>query len=284
MNTHQHQHSAASYACPMHPEVKGDQGERCSKCGMQLQPIINKLQDAYDVTISTDPAQITAAEPGRLKVNITLNGLNVPLQVSHEMKLHMMIVSEDLTWFDHIHPQEQSDGSFLVTETFPNGGKYLVYADFKPEKGAQTVARNLIQVEGKERPSLEALKEKLTAQIDGFVVTLVNGKDFRTNESQAVQVVIQKDGVQIPSSQIDDYLGAKAHIVLIGQTDKQFLHIHPMQDNRFPIYAETVIEKPGLYRMWVQFQIALQIHVADFTINVAQTNLPAGGSMHTAHQ
>lgn len=24
------------YACPMHPEVKGKKGEKCSKCGMDL--------------------------------------------------------------------------------------------------------------------------------------------------------------------------------------------------------------------------------------------------------
>jgi hypothetical protein len=24
------------YACPMHPEVTGKQGEECSKCGMEL--------------------------------------------------------------------------------------------------------------------------------------------------------------------------------------------------------------------------------------------------------
>jgi hypothetical protein len=27
----------ASYACPMHPEVTGKQGDSCSKCGMELE-------------------------------------------------------------------------------------------------------------------------------------------------------------------------------------------------------------------------------------------------------
>jgi hypothetical protein len=31
------------YACPMHPEVTGKQGEECSKCGMELtEPVANK--------------------------------------------------------------------------------------------------------------------------------------------------------------------------------------------------------------------------------------------------
>jgi|GEM_PF-723542 len=36
-NQHQHaQHESADYACPMHPEVTGKQGDTCPKCGMYL--------------------------------------------------------------------------------------------------------------------------------------------------------------------------------------------------------------------------------------------------------
>lgn len=28
-----------AYACPMHPEVTGKDGEKCSKCGMKLEPV-----------------------------------------------------------------------------------------------------------------------------------------------------------------------------------------------------------------------------------------------------
>lgn len=30
---------ALAYACPMHPEVTGKDGDKCSKCGMYLEPI-----------------------------------------------------------------------------------------------------------------------------------------------------------------------------------------------------------------------------------------------------
>ncbi len=29
------------YACPMHPEVTGKEGEKCSKCGMKLELVKN---------------------------------------------------------------------------------------------------------------------------------------------------------------------------------------------------------------------------------------------------
>lgn len=27
------------YACPMHPEITGKEGDKCSKCGMKLEPV-----------------------------------------------------------------------------------------------------------------------------------------------------------------------------------------------------------------------------------------------------
>lgn len=31
-----HKHDKSTYACPMHPEITGKDGKKCSKCGMNL--------------------------------------------------------------------------------------------------------------------------------------------------------------------------------------------------------------------------------------------------------
>jgi hypothetical protein len=36
-STKQHDEMAMGYACPMHPEEKGKEGDSCSKCGMMLE-------------------------------------------------------------------------------------------------------------------------------------------------------------------------------------------------------------------------------------------------------
>lgn len=33
------------YACPMHPEVTGKEGDKCSKCGMKLEPVKERKDD-----------------------------------------------------------------------------------------------------------------------------------------------------------------------------------------------------------------------------------------------
>lgn len=34
-----------AYACPMHPEVTGKEGDKCSKCGMKLEPVKEHKDD-----------------------------------------------------------------------------------------------------------------------------------------------------------------------------------------------------------------------------------------------
>lgn len=37
MENYQHANTTSVYACPMHPEETGKQGDKCSKCGMDLE-------------------------------------------------------------------------------------------------------------------------------------------------------------------------------------------------------------------------------------------------------
>lgn len=34
-----------TYACPMHPEVTGKKGDKCSKCSMKLEPVKEHKED-----------------------------------------------------------------------------------------------------------------------------------------------------------------------------------------------------------------------------------------------
>jgi hypothetical protein len=270
MNKHHHNTNGIYYTCAMHPEISGVEGEKCPKCGMTLEAIAIEENERGEVIITSDPKKIEAGRPTDLSISIKKNSQNLRLDIAHEKKMHLMIMDENLTWFDHIHPEEQADGSYKVSETFPMSGKYLLYIDYKPIAGAGSVNRQEIVVSG--APSVEKVSSlmKLTSTVDGYQVKLLNGNDFKSERNQTLQFTVEKDGKPIQEQDIQNYLGARAHIVMIAKADKNFLHIHPMTDNRFSIYAETTIGKPGIYRIWVQFQIAGKIRTADFTVNVTK--------------
>lgn len=240
-------------------------------------------KEKVEVKIASEPQVIEAGKPTNLSISILENGKSVALEIVHEMKMHLLVVNEELTWFDHIHPEEQADGTYTITETFPSAGKYLLFTDYKPTGGNADVNKQVIEVGGSAVAQNTELKTKLVSTVDGYTVTLLNGEDFKTNRGQGLQFSVEKDGKQLEENDMQNYLGATAHIVMISKADNDFLHIHPVSDSRFPIYAETHIEKAGLYRMWVQFKLNEVVHTADFTITVAEGEKSADDHSHHHH-
>ncbi|WP_430611791.1 heavy metal-binding domain-containing protein [Flavobacterium sp. JP2137] len=283
MKIPQHANHDEIYACPMHPEVIGAQGDKCGQCGMALQAVDQPTAAELTVKISSTPEVLEAGKSANLAIAVTAADKPVPLEEAHEMKMHLLLVSEDLSWFDHIHPQEQKDGSYTVAETFPNGGNYLIFTDYKPVGLPGAVNRQKVAVTGATLASKMDYKPKLVAEVDGYKITLLNGADFKTNSSQDLQFSVEKNGKKLQESDFENYLGATAHIVMIGKEDKDFLHIHPISDKRFPIYAQTLIKKSGVYRMWAQFQINGKLYTADFTVDVA-TGTAGKMDDHSGHQ
>ncbi len=281
MTTHEHSDKESVYACPMHPEVTGKQGEKCPKCGMDLKAVNAENAVAYEVQLTTSPQNVEAGKPAQLKLAVKQNEKMVALDISHEMKLHLMVVSEDLSWFRHIHPEEQKDGAYAITETFPTGGKYLLFSDFKPSGGEQILNKQEIEVQGKSSAVNNDISTKFISKVDGYTVTLLNGNDFQTNKTQHLEIAIEKDGKILTEKDLQQYLGASAHIVMIGKVGKEFLHIHPVSDSRFPVFAQTQIEKAGIYRMWAQFKIDGKVRTADFTVDVNEGK--KGESEEKAH-
>jgi len=283
MNAHQHANHDSAYVCPMHPEVTGNKGDKCPKCGMGLIPVNKDKNSQYEVQLATNPQDVEAGKSTNLSIAITEHGKKVPLEVVHEMKMHLLVVNEELTWFDHIHPEEQADGSYKVSETFPTAGKYLLFTDYKPNGAEGEVNKQTIEVKGTAATQTADLKTKLVSTVDGFTVTLLNGEDFKTNRNQGLQFSVEKDGKKLEEKDMQNYLGATAHIVMISKTNKDFLHIHPVSKENFPIYAETLIKKAGLYRLWAQFKINNVVHTADFTITVSEGEKSVEDHSHHTH-
>lgn len=283
MEQHQHNHGDNVYTCPMHPEVKGKKGDKCPKCGMVLVPMSGENVPKVTVELTTEPQTIEAGSEARLSFAFPENEKHVPLDISHEMKIHLMIVDNDLSWFRHIHPEEQADGSYTIADTFPDGGRYILFSDFKPKGGTPVVDKKEITVDGNSKTENADFSPRFVSIVDGYTVTLKNGDDLKTNRSQSLEISVEKDGRQLVESDIEPYLAATAHIAMISKKNKDFLHIHPMSSNRFPIYAETRIKKPGIYRIWVEFQTNGKVHTADFTVLVKEGEKSSAGGHEDAH-
>lgn len=251
---------------------------------------INKLQlnskpwnpnSTYQLYLSTENKVIEEGKLVSFQLQINAEAKkNVPLEVAHEQKIHLIIVNDALSWFHHIHPQEQADGSFAISEQFPASGKYWLFADYKPSGGDQMVSKMAIEVVGSEKLMISLPEEKSFADADGYQVTLLNSKNIKTNQSIFLDLSISKEGKLLEANDLEPYLGAIAHIILISNDDKQMLHVHPTSTANALIHAETYISTPGKYRMWVQFKADGQVHTADFTFKANQNDNKVPENQH----
>ncbi len=96
-----------------------------------------------NVTLHTEPEMIHAGKPTMLKFDLT-DEKGEPftdLMVHHDRVLHVIIVSENLQVFGHIHPEDfesrdilaELDGTYTVHFTFPVAGRYILALDVMTE-------------------------------------------------------------------------------------------------------------------------------------------------------
>ena len=66
-------------------------------------------------------------------------------ELVHDRPYHVFVISQDMTQFFHIHPEQRPDGTWAVDVTLPQPGYYKVLSDFLPSGGSsQFIARPIV--------------------------------------------------------------------------------------------------------------------------------------------
>ncbi|MCC6427232.1 MAG: hypothetical protein IT435_10480 [Phycisphaerales bacterium] len=277
----------ATYYCPMHCEGSKtyDKPGECPVCHMKL-----KKQTSEQFSVTVKPVGGGTIEAGK-PVNLlwTLKdprGMQVKdVEIVHEMPLHLLMVSKDLSWYAHEHPKLEADGTFTMTWTFPSGGEYTLFHDFTPKDVGMQVVPVTLKVEGQAKSAValtpDADKPKT---VDGYTVTLNTGGPVKTRGATTMSYTIAKDGK--PVSDLTPYLGAMGHLVIISQDLKEFVHSHPHEhadgDHDHAkqghtdmkggpkVDFEAHFKAAGLYKGWAQFQHNGKVITVPFTFSVAK--------------
>ncbi|MFI7705061.1 hypothetical protein [Nonomuraea sp. NPDC049480] len=212
---------------------------------------------------------IKAGEPADFRFTVTgPDGKPVTdYQVEHDKKLHFIVVSRDLSTFQHLHPVEAGDGVWSVKLTLDDPGAYRAFADFVPAGGSGLTLGTDLLVAGDYAP--KALSEiSRTAKVDGYAVTLTG--DLIPGQSSKLTLSVSKDGE--PVTDLQPYLGAYGHLVALRAGDLAYLHVHPDGEPgdgktaagpEITFYAE--VPSGGDYRLFLDFQHAGKVRTADFT-------------------
>ncbi|MEO8647733.1 MAG: cupredoxin domain-containing protein [Acidobacteriota bacterium] len=227
------------------------------------------------------------------------------LKVVHEKLIHLLVVSDDLAQFDHVHPERQTDGTFTLSYKFPNGGIFKLYADFTPENSEQIVNVFDVTVSGHPREKTALVADtNFTKTIDGLTFTMKATEPIKAATGTELNFYVTDEGGKAVSD-LQPYLGAMAHFVVISEDTTKFLHVHAMEGKTTDIkgtgghgdhsdkhgemdmhvkpvtgkaqtptvMAHTEFPTGGLYKIWGQFQRNGKVFTVPFILNVA----PADG-------
>jgi hypothetical protein len=288
--------------CPMHPDVTGQIGDTCPKCGMKLEAVKDESMsnmNAYYMDFKAVP-EVRADEASTLTLTPSLEGTTetVALELQHDKKIHLIVVSKDLSYFDHVHPEPQSDGTYRILvlakktaysrgkfhdETkFARGGDFILFADYLPTGASHQLERIELKVAGEALRAEKYTTERLVSEAGGYEVSLVTEGKFFSEGSTQMAAIIRKDGREIPADQLEDFLAAKAHMVMISQDSEHYLHVHPEVD-KGRLSLHTSFGRPGIFRGWLQFKTDGKVHTADFVVSVAEGKAPQHGKETHKH-
>jgi hypothetical protein len=244
---------------PMGGEAGGEHAER----GAAPQPVRGLAVSDKGYTLQL--ARETAPRGKRFELAFRIvdrRGETVrDFDVEHTKRMHLIVVRRDTTNFQHLHPKQRRDGSWSVPARLRDAGSYRVYADFSAGGNPHTLAAD-VTVDGPVR-SQELPSPANTVDVDGLRVTLGAGAGKAGAESQ-LRFSVSRNGRAVA---VEDYLGAKGHLVALREGDLAFLHVHP-DEERLNFMAE--FPSAGRYRLFVQFKTDGRVHTAAFTQEVSR--------------
>jgi uncharacterized membrane protein/FtsH-binding integral membrane protein len=263
----------AAFECPMHEGIRAATAGACRLCGMALQPIRpertnGELHDAeYGLRVTPAGGGAAGGLVAQFLLQPTKRGEAVAeLAIVHEQPIHLIVVSEDLAYFDHVHPLPEDGGggagAFAWRYAFPRAGRYVLFADYTPRGDRAQVFRVPLQVEASavhvavdEAPAARALAvdaapAKLVAPVRAGATPQDSAALDETSAGEAgggvrVQLVsaprtlaagihgdlrfrLTTAGGQ-PVTDLKPYLAALGHCVIVSEDTRTYLHCHPLQ-------------------------------------------------------
>jgi hypothetical protein len=279
LSEHSHQTELTAdggFYCPMDPSVRALQPGRCPTCGMTLVEGAPDIVE-YRLDLGVEPKVPRAGDVTRLTFGLLDPRRGQPVrrfEIVHEQLFHVFVVSEDLSFFVHTHPERAVDEDFHLDLTFPKPGMYRVLSDFYPSDGSPQLITSTIIVPGGDA-------DLAIASIEGDVAA-------RATENARVELSLQPEHVRAresvtmrfrvsPGDGFERYLGAWGHMLAASADLIDMIHNHPSDagDPGGGAYKDIaftmVFPRAGVYRVWMQFQREGVVNTVAFDVPVEET-------------
>jgi hypothetical protein len=293
-----------AWVCPMHASYTSTAAGSCPICGMPL--VQTKPYDTRDfrLELRTLPAQVRPGEKVVLSLRVLHPGTGAVVtdfEVVHTKQFHLFVISQDMEFFQHIHPDMSNDGTWTVETTVPEAGYYQVLCDFMPKGGsgqfltAPLVTANYVGDLAGDSAPLTPDKVLKKSAGDLTAALSFNRPQPASCEYTHLTFLLTETETGRPITDLQTYLGQFSHMLLMSEDMRCYVHAHPInllvsQEDGvgIPEYIippdadlatlrggpqvtfDALLPKAGVFRAWAQFQRNDQVRTLAFTFNVTQ--------------
>ncbi|MBY0455957.1 MAG: hypothetical protein K2V38_01320 [Gemmataceae bacterium] len=189
--------------------------------------------------------------------------------VAHDAKVHFILIRQGLDTFAHLHPDvDPATGVLSAEYTFPKGGVYHLFADYQEPGGMPTTATARVEVGG-DAPPAAGLKADVPGLLAGeMVAAKVSVEGAKAGSEAKVRFEVLDGGK--PVTDLEPYMGAMGHLVVVSADGKQYVHAHPDEKAaaKNVVTFGAAFPSPGFYKGWGQFKRGGQVRVVPFVVQV----------------
>jgi hypothetical protein len=204
--------------------------------------------------------------------------------VTHTKQMHVIVTRKDLAYFQHIHPEfNQTTGVFTFKNlTFPADGLYRIFADFAPTRGQMdamgtplpvTLSEDVPVGTGAQYAPQGLGPEEKAKTFNGYQVSLSFDQPLVSGKEVMLAFDLKQNGKSI--TDLEQYLGALGHSVILREDNLDFIHAHPVEkvSARQTGKVDFMVDFPeaGKYKVFTQFQRGGKVFTTDFVVTVAQS-------------
>jgi hypothetical protein len=235
------------------PLVVEDAASSPTPAGRRVRP--------FALDVSTTPRRPVAGEPVEIDLSVRMASSFerrevADFELQHEKLMHLFIVRDDLSVFAHEHPELSGPGVFRLRYRFPSPGRYRVFADVAPRDAGSQVLSSIIEFGGAAPPPPAPARVQSVPKTRVALAWPEGG--VRAGRTATVDAILT-DADGRPVRDLQPWLGAMGHWILVHADGETFAHAHPDEreagvgaGGRIPFLVR--LPRAGRYRGWMQFQ------------------------------
>ncbi len=227
--------------------------------------------------LQVTPQQFEAGQSTSISFSIKKSDSNEPEKQFYSLNeklIHLIVVSDDLEEFHHLHPTMSVDGTFTTSFVPESNRTYYLYAEFAPEPTVEAISTAKITGTSVVELPAQLVPSSTIAAVDNFSLRMQSQRPISARKGNEFTFQIFDKNTNQPIKDLQPYLGQFGHLSIVRDDKQQYLHVHPNPELNTTSDGEisfmTWFPESGLHRLYLQFQHQGIVRTVQYTIEVVE--------------